>query len=281
MSSMGSSMGNMSSMGGSRPSPFGSNPMQTRPWMQPGYGKSSMPQTGGNDYTTGAQLPSWWTRPPDQAQTGGQDYANPGPDAAQYPPPGAPPNPPPPGINPATSFRFNPTSGQDTPFFNFPGMNGGMDSSMPAPYQPTPMTGGQNYVTGGMDPFGGAKPAPYMPTGGMDPMRPMFDPSTDMPGGATKFPQTGGQNFQQAQAPQQSWEQQNSQLIRPQQMQDPGMLAQQKAGAQSNLPGLTPQQLAMVNQIGANPVGGGAALNNYLLSIGYPGALQPGQLTIR
>ncbi len=59
--------------------------------------------------------------------------------------------------------------------------------------------------------------------------------------------------------------------------------AAQSGGAslQSLFPGLTSQQLAAINRIGQNPVGGGAALNDFLTSIRYPGALQPGQTTIR
>jgi hypothetical protein len=82
------------------------------------------------------------------------------------------------------------------------------------------------------------------------------------------------------QAPQ-SWEQQNSQLLRPQQMQDPALAQQTPWGsptAQSLYPGLTPQQLAQVNRIGSNPGGGGGTRLTITCSpSGIPEPLQPGQ----
>jgi hypothetical protein len=165
--------GGMGGYGGQ--SPFGSNPMQTRPWMQQ-YGQ---PRTGGQMSTQDSVTPP----------TGPNPWG-----------PGAPPDwYPRPYNNPNRS-----TSG--APINNFPGLQ-------------QPRTGGEMTVDSGMP-----KPAmaPNQPmTGGQDYAQ------------APSFAQQQPSYMQQAQAPQappQSWEQQNSQLLRPQQMQDPAIAAQAFAG---------------------------------------------------
>jgi hypothetical protein len=177
-----------------------------------------------------------------QPVTGGQNTVQ--DSSMPYKPPGFSMNTPMPTPTMGQPFRINDPS---TYGWNKPMMLG------------QPQTGGQDYQTGGMD--------PYFSNAGMpNPQQPMPGPSSMA-------------NPQQSMPPP-SWEQQNSQLLRPAQMQDPGQAQQTPLGsptAQSQYPGLTPQQLAQVNWIGSNPIGGGHALNDYLLSIRYPGALQPGQ----
>lgn len=176
---------------------------------------------------------------------------------------GAPPVQPPWGVGPQPDWYPRPynnpnrsTSG--APINNFPGL-GGMQQMR---------TGGNNVQPDMGMPV--AKPAPYQPqTGGQDYYQ---SPDSGMPSFQQPMSQPYMQQAQAPQAPVQSWAQQNAGLIHPQQMQDPGLAMQDKAGGslQSQYPGLNPQQLARINQIGADPVGGGAALSTYLRSIGYP-----------
>jgi hypothetical protein len=220
--------------GGQSGSPFGSNPMQTRPWMQR--------QSG---FTTGTQY--------GQPRTGGQmavqDSATPPTDTNPWGPGAHPDFWPRPYINPNGPNAGAPLNA-GTP---------GMAKPAMAPNQP--MTGGNDVFPGGSATFNEAVQQPR--TGGTN----YYQEPT--------FGQQAPSYMQQAQAPQappQSWEQQNSQLLRPQQMQDPAIAAQAFAGGptlQSQYPGLNQQQLTRVNQIGANPVGASGALNDYLRSIGY------------
>jgi hypothetical protein len=233
-----------------------------------GYGGDQW-RTGGNNVYQGSSM-----QPQQSPQTGLPPWANQNMGGAQNPYSTVPGG---------GGFRMNPMgSGSGAGFNNFGqpqtgGQNTVQDTSMPQPSM-APRTGGN-------DPYSMAKPATYMQTGGNDYATGGMDPYSQAKPAQYQPPQTGGQDnfnqqqYQPMQAPQ-SWEQQNSQLLRPQQMQDPALAQQTPWGsptAQSLYPGLTPQQLAQVNWIGSNPVGGGHALNDYLLSIRYPGALQPGQ----
>jgi hypothetical protein len=182
------------------------------------------------------------------------------------------------------------SSGSGMPNFNF----GQSNSVNPQSGNPPPSTGGQDYAAPMDSAMPYKKPMMLGPqTGGQD-YSGMQQPNFPMPGQTKQdwnAANPGGYNDavlnmsqNNSMQPPQSWEQQNAQLLRPAQMQDPALAQQTPWGsptAQSLYPGLNPQQLARVNQIGSNPGGGGAALNDYLLSIRYPGALQPGQPIIR
>jgi hypothetical protein len=148
-----------------------------------------------------------------------------------------------------------------------------MDSAMPKP-SPYPSMS-KPYNINDPSTYGGNKPMMLGPqTGGNDYATGGMDPRSFNPPNPSTFMQQSQMQTPAAQAPQ-SWEQQNSQLLRPAQMQDPALAAQDKAGGQtlqSIYPNLTPQQLAQVNRIGSDPVGAGGALSAYLISLGYPAA---------